>query len=344
MFIRNAWYVAGLSVEFGRDMKALRILGADVVIFRRTDGSAAALEDACPHRRVPLSMGRVEGDRIVCGYHGLTFDGAGRCVAAPTQPDAIPSRARVKSYPVIDRYEFLWIWMGDAAQADPAKLIDIPNFYNPAWGKTDPGHLEMACNYLWIMENLLDPSHVAWVHVTSFAGGGTDDVALQSEITDEGVIVFRWINDRPAPPYYAPRLRFTGHCDRKQHYEVRMPSTAINKSVFAPAGTGGDDNALPEAAFVNYSYNFMTPVDAAHTRYFWFQHRNSDPDNEAVSQAMFEGAVSAFNEDRRILEAVQKGMSDPARPHINLGIDAGAMRFRKMIERRIEAEQGAEPV
>ena len=341
MFIRNAWYVAGISDDFGREMKALRILGEDLVFFRKANGTAAALENACPHRRVPRSMGRIDGDTVVCGYHGLTFDGTGRCVAAPTQPESIPPRAKVQSYPVVDRYGFLWVWMGDEAQADPARLIDIPNFDNPSWGKTDLGHLEMDCNYLWIMENLLDPSHVAWVHVSSFAGGGTDDVELQTAISDDGVVVFRWINDRPPPPYYAPRLSFEGNCDRKQHYEVRMPSTAINKSVFAPAGTGGDDTALPDAAFVNFSYNFMTPVDEGHTRYFWFQHRNGDPHDKAVSQAMFEGAVMAFNEDKEILEAVQKGMSDPDVPHINLGIDAGAMRFRKMVERQIKAEQTA---
>ena len=338
MFIKNAWYVAGVSSDFGHELKPLKIVGEDVVVFRKADGMAAILEDACPHRKLPLSMGRIEGDSVVCGYHGLTFDCTGRCIAAPTQPDAIPGRARVRSYPATDRYGFLWVWMGDAESADEARLIDIPDFDNPSWGKTDLGHMEMACNYLWIMENLLDPSHVAWVHLTSFAGAGTDDVKLQSEDSDEGIVVYRWIDNRPPPPYYKPRLTFEGNCDRKQHYEVRMPSIAINKSVFTPAGTGGDDEALPDAAFVNYSYNFMTPVDEANTRYFWFQHRNGDAEDQEVSKAMFEGAVMAFNEDKVILEAVQIGMTNPASRHINLGIDAAAMRFRKKVERRIAAE------
>ncbi len=338
MFIKNDWYVAGLSTDFDRDLKALKILGRDVVVFRKADGSAAALENACPHRKLPLSMGKLEGDTVVCGYHGLTFNEAGRCVAAPTQPDAIPPRARVHSYSVVDRYGFLWIWMGDAEKADPANIIDVPNFANPTWGRTSLGHMEMACNYLWIMENLLDPSHVAWVHVSSFAGGGTDDVPLLTAETDNGLVVYRWIENRPPPPYYAPILAFQGNCDRKQHYEVRLPSIAINKSVFAPVGTGGDDDNLPAETFVNYSYNFMTPVDEANTRYFWFQHRNTAPDNADVSENMFAGAVMAFTEDKEILEAVQAGMADPDRQHINLGIDAGAMRFRKMIERKVESE------
>ena len=125
-FIRGCWYVAGRSVDFSAAPTALTILGDEVVIFRGEEGRAIALEDACPHRKLPLSRGTVEGDRIICGYHGLTFDASGACVAAPTQPDAIPERACVRPYPVVDRWGFLWIWMGRAEQSDPAAIIDIP--------------------------------------------------------------------------------------------------------------------------------------------------------------------------------------------------------------------------
>jgi vanillate O-demethylase monooxygenase subunit len=286
-------------------------------------------------------MGSLQGDTVVCGYHGLTFDGSGTCVAAPTQEDAVPRRARVAAPPVRERYGFVWVWMGDPALAAATPLLEIPDYDNPAWGRTACGALDIACNYLWITDNLLDPSHVAWVHQSSFAGAGTDNVPLQITESDDGIVVWRWIRDRPAPPYYAPFLAFDGNCDRKQHYECRLPSTAINKSVYAPAGTGGDDDALPPTAFVNFSYNFMTPVDADHALYFWFQHRNSRPDDTAMSEAMFAGATMAFNEDKAVLEAVHKGMKTARTPYINLGLDAAAMRFRKMVERRVAAETAA---
>ena len=180
---RNCWYVAGRSEDFGRDLKPLRLFDEEIVFYRKAEGTPVALEDACPHRKLPLSKGKIEGDRVVCGYHGLTFDGAGACVAAPTQEGAIPKRARVKSYPLIEKYGFVWIWPGDPERADAGKLIDIPNYDDPSWGQTRRGALDIACNYLWITDNLLDPSHVAWVHLTSFAGAGTDNVAL--EITEE---------------------------------------------------------------------------------------------------------------------------------------------------------------
>ena len=153
------------------------------------------------------------------------------------------------------------------------------------------------------------------------------------------ITVWRWIPDKPASPYYQPLVTFAGNCDRKQHYECRLPSTAINKSIYTPAGTGGDDDNLPKDALVNYSYNFMTPVDEDNTLYFWFQHRNQRSDDAEISERMFTGATMAFNEDKEVLEAVHRGMKSPATPHLNLGLDAGAMRFRKLVERMIAAEK-----
>ena len=339
-FIRNTWYVAARCEDITQTLTPRTLLGEAVVIYRASSGTVYALEDACPHRKLPLSKGQLDNDRIVCGYHGLTFDGTGTCVAAPTQPDAIPNRARVRRYPIEERYGFVWIWMGDAEAADPGLILDIPNYDDPTWGKTDRGALDIRCHYLWVTDNLLDPSHVAWVHVTSFGGAGTDNAPLDITDTEQGLVVWRWIEDRPPPPYYGPFLAFDGNCDRKQHYEVRLPSIAINKSIYTPVGTGGSDSDLPANAFVNYSYNFMTPVDEDHTLYFWFQHRNSRPDDAEMSASMFAGAEMAFNEDKDVLEAVHEGMKAKSSPSLNLGLDAGAMRFRKMVDRQIAAEAG----
>ncbi|KIC14957.1 aromatic ring-hydroxylating dioxygenase subunit alpha [Leisingera sp. ANG-Vp] len=337
-YVRNCWYVAGRSEDFGRELNALTMLEEQIVIYRDTKGAAVALEDACPHRKLPLSRGTIEGDHVVCGYHGLTFDCTGECVIAPTQLDNPPRRAAVHSYPAEDRWGFLWLWMGDPQQADRAKIIDIPNFDNPAWGKTAKGAMEMACHYLYITDNLLDPSHVAWVHLTSFAGAGTDNRPLDLEETEDGVIVSRWVLDEAPPPYYKPMLPFGPSCDRKQHYECRLPATAINMSVYAPKGEGGKDKPLSANAFVNISYNFITPVDGARARYYWFQHRNMHAENEEMSKRMFEGAIMAFTEDKEVLEHVQTGMAKRKSPYINLGLDAGAMRFRTRVARQIKAE------
>ncbi|MEO9650174.1 MAG: aromatic ring-hydroxylating dioxygenase subunit alpha [Roseobacter sp.] len=339
MFLRNCWYVAGWSKDFTQTLHAKKLLGEKIVFFRRGDGSPVALEDACPHRKLPLSMGQLENDHVVCGYHGLTFDGSGSCIDSPTQRGMTPRRAVVHSYPVVDRYRLLWIWMGDPDKANPEDIFEIENFDNPAWGYTEGGVLPIACNYLWVVDNLLDPSHVAWVHVTSFAGGGTDSAPLKMEKTNNGVIVSRWIYDQSASPYYKDLVRFDGNCDRKQHYEMCLPAIALNKSVYTPVGTGGPKSPPVDQTYINISYNFMTPVDDENTQYIWFQHRNTDPDDKAISEQMNAGAIMAFNEDKVILEAVQKGMTDLVTPNIDLGLDLGAKTFRKLLERRIEAEQ-----
>ena len=338
MFLKNAWYVAGWSKEYGQKLVAQRFLNECVVLYRKQDGTPVALEDACPHRKLPLSKGSLKNDAIECGYHGLTFDGSGKCIAAPTQPEQIPEKARVRSYPVVDRYRLLWIWMGEPELADSNDILNIENFDNPDWGCTEGGTMEMECNYLWICDNLLDPSHVAWVHVSSFAGAGTDDGQLDLHRTESGVTVSRWIYGQLPSPYYSGLVKFEGQCDRLQHYELRIPSIAINKSVYTPVGTGGPDKPAVDKTYINVSYNFMTPVDDGLTRYFWFQHRNTDPNDESVSKFMNDGARMAFEEDRAVLTEVHKGMRDRHTPNIDLRLDAGAKLFRKQLQQRIDNE------
>jgi len=339
MYLKNCWYVAGWSKDYGRELKAEKYLGENVVIYRKQDGTPAALEDACPHRKLPLSKGTLNEDSIICGYHGLTFNDKGQCSDSPTQRGMMPSRAVVKSYPIVDKYRLLWIWMGNPELADPDTIFPIDNFESSTWGYTDGGVMDIKCNYLWVCDNLLDPSHVAWVHVTSFAGAGTDDEPLEIKKTDRGVIVSRWIHGNPPSPYYADLVKFDGNCDRLQHYEMCIPAVALNKSIYTPEGTGGQGKAYIDKTYINISYNFMTPLDQDNTRYFWFQHRNTDPQDKDISAKMNDGAIMAFLEDKEILEDVHAGMKNPFTPNIDLGLDAGAKLFRKFLGRKIEEEQ-----
>ena len=338
MFLKSCWYVAAWSKDIGRELQAETFLGENIVMYRQEDGTPVALENACPHRKLPLSDGALKGDTVECGYHGLTFDCTGSCVAAPTQADSIPRRAVVKSYPVVDRYRFTWIWMGDPELANSDDIFEIENFDNPSWGLTDGGVMDIDCNFIWICDNLLDPSHVAWVHVSSFAGAGTDDEPLDLTKTDRGVIVSRWIPDRPPSPYSANLVEFEGHCDRLQHYEMCLPAIGLNKSVYTPVGTGGYDSSPVDKTFINISYNFMTPIDEDRSRYFWVQHRNGRPEDKEVSKFMNDGALMAFNEDKDILEKVHLGMKNATTPHIDMGLDAGAKTFRLMLDRAIKNE------
>lgn len=337
MFLRNAWYVAAWDHEISRALTPVRMLGEALVLYRTEAGAVVALEDSCPHRKLPLSLGRLQGDQVECGYHGLTFDASGTCTRVPGA-ERIPHRACVRSYPAAERYGLVWVWMGDPSLADPARIFTVANWGDPAWGVNRGDAMTIRCNYLYMTDNLLDPSHVAWVHQSSFGGAGTDEVALNTDVHDQGVTVWRWLTDTPPAPFYAQFLKFSGHCDRKQHYEVHWPSHAIIKAIFVPAGTGGEGRALHPDAFVMDSYNFMTPVSATETRYYWFQMRNFAPDDADVSARFASSVRGAFEEDRVVLEAVQAGMDAMQTPNLDLAIDLGPLRFRNRLRKLIDAE------
>lgn len=338
MFLKNAWYVAAWGDEVGADAPhGIKVLGEHVCLYRDTKGAVIAVEDACPHRRLPMSKGRVQGDTIECGYHGLTFNGSGQCVWAPGG-GRIPSGAKLRTYPVEERYGLIWIWMGNPVLADPAEIMEIEHWGDPAWGLNRGAAMELACNYLLMTDNLLDPSHVAWVHGSSFGQAAAKDTPLRVTKTERGIIVHRWMMDVEPAPFYAKIVPFSGNCDRLQHYEVRYPSHALIRAVFTPAGTGGPEGPLSPETFIMDSYNFMTPEDERTTRYYWFQLRNIRPDDEALSEMMSEDVRHAFEEDRAVLAEVQKGLDRATTPHIDLSIDAGPLRFRRQLEAMIAEE------
>ncbi len=208
----------------------------------------------------------------------------------------------------------------------------------PGWGVNRGESMTLECNYLYMTDNLLDPSHVAWVHQSSFGNAAAEEAPLETTVGPDGVTVWRWMIDVEPAPFYAPFLQFEGKCDRKQHYEVRYPSNAIIKAIFVPAHTGGEGKPLHEDVFLMDSYNFMTPVDENHTKYYWFQMRNFAPDDVEVSRRFATSVRGAFEEDRLVLNAVHKGMAEKRTPNLDLKIDVGPLRFRRNLAKLIDAE------
>ena len=338
MFLRNCWYVAAMDSEVAENgLTPVTVLSENIVLYRKRNGVAAALEDACPHRKLPLSMGRVKDDTIECGYHGLTFDCNGTCTRVPGA-ERVPHVARVRSYPLEERYGLLWVWMGDAERADPALIFQVEHWGDPAWGINRGESMVLDCNYLYMTDNLLDPSHVAWVHQSSFGNTAAEEAPLETTVGPDGVTVWRWMIDVEPAPFYAPFLQFAGRCDRKQHYEVRYPSNAIIKAIFVPANAGGEGKPYHDDVFLMDSYNFMTPVDENRTKYYWFQMRNFAPNDPVISAQFAKSVRGAFEEDRVVLNAVHKGMANKRTPNLDLKIDVGPLRFRRRLDQLIAAE------
>jgi len=341
MFLKNYWYVAASVPEIGRKPFRRIIMNEPVVMYRTGDGTPVALEDRCPHRRLPLSMGKLVSDDVLqCHYHGLRFDRTGACVRVPGQ-DIIPATARVKSYPLVERYKWLWIWMGDPAQADPAKIPDYHWFDDPNWGAVQD-YLHAQCNWQYINDNLLDLTHLAFVHETTIGNMAlVEHASVRVQRTPQGVQVTRWTIDQPAPPAFVKLGGFTGHVDRWQIIDF-MPPSYIRLDVGAtPTGTGA-----PEGRRVNgiqmRNLNAMTPETETTTHYFWGQAHDFEPHNKDMTARVFAQIKTAFLEDVLVFSAQQENVDlDPTAPQVDINADSGGIQARRIVDRLYAEEQTA---
>ena len=240
MFLRNHWYVAASSSEIGRTPLGRVILGDPVVFFRTETGQCVAFEDRCAHRHLPLSMGKLVGDALQCRYHGLRFGPDGRCVRIPGQ-DKIPSSAKVKVYSVVERYKWLWIWMGEPALADPATITDFHWLDDPNWGAKG-SYLHVKANWQLIVDNLLDLTHLAFVHETTIGNAAlAEHATVKVTRTSDNVVMTRWIIDQDPPPTFRKVGGFKGKVDRWQIVDFTPPAFLRLDVGATPTGTGAPE-------------------------------------------------------------------------------------------------------
>lgn len=339
-FPLNAWYAAAWDVELRHELLSRTLCGQKVVMFRKQDGSVAVLEDACWHRLLPLSMGRLEGDELVCGYHGLVYNALGRCVHMPSQETINPS-ACVRSYPVVERHRFVWVWTGDAALADPALIPDLHWNHDPAWAG-DGRTIYARCDYRLVVDNLMDLTHETFVHGSSIGNRAVAEAPFVATHGERSATVTRWMLDIDAPPFWANQLRkargYTGKVDRWQIIRFEAPGTITIDVGVAPAGTGAPEGDRSQG--VNgMVLNTLTPETATTCHYLWAFVRNYSLHEQNLTTELREGVTRIFHEDELILEAQQKAIdSHPGYSFYNLNIDAGAMWARRLIDALIAQE------
>ena len=347
MFQRNAWYVAAWDHEVAADKPLGRvILGEPVVLYRRRDGGAVALEDRCCHRHYPLHKGTVVDDCIQCHYHGLTFDDSGKCVRVPGQA-LIPETARVKRYPVAERHRWVWVWMGDPALADESGITDFHWMNDPQWrAKGAVYHVKGA--YELVIENLLDLTHLSFVHQSTIGNQATAEQAeVTTRRTDHDVTVARWMIDTPPPPTYVKAGGFKGNVDRWQFINftppcfVRLDVGALDtgrgaalKKTAAFAAEGQLDGGIEMR-----NMNAITPETATSCHYFWAQAHNFLLDQPQVTDMLFQQIDLAFRQDWEVFENQQRWIDlDPQAPRVDVNGDAGQIQALRLLRRKIAEE------
>jgi len=339
-FPLNAWYAAAYDVEVGRGLLARTVCDQALVLYRRADGRAVVLEDACWHRLLPLSKGRLQADEVVCGYHGLVYNSEGLCTHMPSQETLNPS-ACVRAYPVVEKHRLVWVWPGDPALADPVMVPDLHWNDDPAWAG-DGKVIHVRCDYRLVLDNLMDLTHEAFVHGSSIGQQALAEAPFVATHGDRSATVTRWMENIAAPPFWAGQIKrvrgYEGPVDRWQIIRFEGPCTVAIDVGVAEAGSGASQGDRSRG--VNgYVLNTITPETATTCHYFWAFVRNYRTTEQRLTTEIREGVSGIFREDEIILEAQQRAMNEnPDRTFYNLNIDAGAMWARRVIDRMVARE------
>ncbi|MFT4265706.1 MAG: aromatic ring-hydroxylating dioxygenase subunit alpha [Xenophilus sp.] len=332
-FPMNRWWVAGFSRELADRPLARTFLGRRVVLFRTPDGAVSALEDRCCHKELPLSCGAVEEHGLRCGYHGLLFDAQGRCIEIPGQAH-IPPKARVRSYPLVEQDKILWIWISEDPEAVPA---DAPPRYpvhdDPRY-RYGGDSFHYNAPYQLIHDNLLDLSHLGYVHTRTI--GGNPRLHMNAEVRTTGdeasVRVVRWMPDSEPPPTYSAAWPFKGRIDRWQEV-VFHPSHCEIWTGAMDAGVGALDDPQREG-FHMRGFHGVTPETETTAHYLWTIATNPHPDKQDVTKLVVDQTAATFEEDKLIIEAQWDNQKNFAtRKQVDIHVDAGPNRARRIIER-----------
>ena len=337
-FIRNCWYVAAWDDDVPADgLFSRTLLGESVLLYRTDTGRVVALENRCCHRGAPLHLGRREGDCVRCMYHGMVFDPSGRCVEVPGQ-DSVPPHARVTTYPVVVRDELVWIWMGDPSLADPNQIISYWWHTDPGWRK-QKATLHYDAPYSLIVDNLLDFSHLSFVHENTIGTPSIAGTRARIEPIDGGLRITRWYLNDQIQPSRAGIATFTGPADRWQVYDWIAPSFLLLHTGAAPAGTGAPEGTLVPETMQYRHCSVQTPETESTTHYFFSHAHNFKLDDPNVTDVVFGGVHRAFIEDKVIIEAQQQALKlgRPLQP-VGMAHDAAMLRARALIQKMLDAE------
>ena len=335
-YLRNCWYMAAWSDELGDAGLARTLLDIPVLLLRAADGTPSAVRDRCPHRFAPLSTGTFAEGTVTCRYHGLAFDGAGKCVNNPHGP--ITSALAVESFPLVERYRVLWIWLGDTEKADPAAIPDLSFLSEAPDTAFNNGYLHGAAHYQLYVDNILDLSHTDYLHPDTLGGGSISRARGKVEQSEEGTISIRWdcSDDVPGPLIASKLPPGTERADIWTHVTWHAPATMKLIQGVVPTGSPRTGPGI------NTNVHIMTPESARSTHYFFASTRDYRVDDAELNESLRVTRATIFaTEDEPMIASQQQriGSADfwDLKPAL-LRIDGGAVAVRRRLDALIAAE------
>ncbi|WP_417228045.1 Rieske 2Fe-2S domain-containing protein [Amphritea sp.] len=338
-FPLNMWYVAALSKEVQDKPLGRTLLNHPIVFYRTPSGQVSALEDRCCHRDLPLSLGTIDKDGIRCGYHGLLFDGTGKCIEVPGQ-SKIPSKAIISAYPVKEQGALIWIWFGSEGNAEPTCEPPTYDVHTDERYLYDGDKYHYQAPYQLIHDNLLDLSHLGYVHLHTI--GGNAKLHMNAEMTVEAkgdsVKVVRKMPNSTPPPTYTAAYPFKGNVDRWQeiifhpsHLEIWTGAVDVNTASLDDPERGG---------FHLKGFHAVTPETDETCFYIWTQASNPSSQPMESMKLIIDQSAMTFDEDKVVIEAQYANMKRFAdKPMIDIHVDVGANRARRIIARLKKQKQ-----
>ncbi|GLT00578.1 oxidoreductase subunit alpha [Sphingobium jiangsuense] len=329
---RETWYVAAFSDEVSEKPFTRRIAGIDMVFFRDEAGQVVVLEDRCPHRAMPLSMGKVCGSRIECGYHGFMFDRDGNCTDIPSQ-QTIPRAMAVRSFPAAERWQWIWVWTGERDNAD-ASLI--PDHHSLGLDRDGYGNikffvLEINGHLQLLHENLLDLTHITYLHPGLLDAGNAAAAGFRTEYEGNVIRLIREMPAGVAGKAFAHLFAIDEDTiiTRELITEAHLPNLSVVRNIIRPADR-------PNEILREFISPFaITPRDDENTYQFVAGSSSFSEffDTEERVREHVEGVKMIFEQDRLAIEAIQREydrLGDQVQ-EVSVRADEAALRSRRVM-------------
>ena len=339
VFLKDCWYVAALSTDVDAfNLFKRKIMNINVVIYRTEDGKPVALHDRCPHRFAPLSLGRREGDQLVCAYHALKFDCTGQCTHNPHGKGHIPTAAKVQAFPLVERYGFIWIWMGNAEKADENLIPDYSELMSGHPNSVGHTYMHVKCNFELLTDNVMDLSHIDHVHGEIITTRGKLSPIIPQVTEAHNSLSARWEwEQQPAMMIFAPLLP-DPQAFAQQYFNITW--TAPSHIQLTVAAVQNGEFGLDDLN--QYDLHTTTPETDNTTHYFFATRRNHIEEDASFNVMKIQNMHRAFeDEDVPLLEAVQTEMEttdffslDP----VLMSNDIAPVRVRKKLLELINQE------